>query len=85
MAIQALIDAASRLAAEAGTEPPAKYSDIPRALAQLGVLEAALLRRTIGFRNVVVHGYGALDLGLVTEILDKGLYWDLLKLARRGG
>ena len=86
VAIQALIDAVSRLAAEAGAEPPAKYSDIPRALAQLEVLgaeEAALLRRVIGFRNVVVHGYGALDLGLVAEILDKGIYWDLLKLASR--
>ena len=86
VAIQALIDAAARLAAELGAEPPARYSDIPKTLVQLGVFnseEADLLRRVIGFRNVVVHGYGALDLGLVAEILNRRLYGDLLKLAFR--
>lgn len=56
---------------------------MPSALAQHGLLnsgESALFGRVIGFRNVAVHGYGAIDSELVKKILEGGLYRDLLRL-----
>ncbi|MCC6019911.1 MAG: DUF86 domain-containing protein [Thermoproteaceae archaeon] len=80
--IQAVIDAGMHLLAELGAEPPSRYTDVPRRLKELGVLaekDAEGLRRVIGFRNVVVHGYEDLNIELVRRVLDDRLYRDLQK------
>jgi uncharacterized protein YutE (UPF0331/DUF86 family) len=80
--IQAVIDAGMHLLAELGAEPPSRYTDVSRRLKELGVLaekDAEGLRRVIGFRNVVVHGYEDLNIELVRRVLDDRLYRDLQK------
>ncbi len=45
VAIQALIDAAAHLLVELGAEPPSRYSDVPSALAQHGLLNSGLVQK----------------------------------------
>ena len=74
-ATQIVIDQAMRacLALDLGT--PANYGDAFRLLQQAGVLDVALadrLVRAAGFRNIVAHAYGTLDLKRVHEAATNG-------------
>ncbi|MDK2465095.1 MAG: DUF86 domain-containing protein [Candidatus Korarchaeota archaeon] len=84
LASQALIDLASHVISEAGIAVPASYSEVSHHLIEAGILDesdAQLFRRIVGFRNVVVHQYAAVDLGLVGEVLRGRKYMDIARLA----
>lgn len=72
---QNVLDVATHLAAAAGRDAP----DYATAIDQLGVLGvlpapfAARLRGIAGFRNLLVHGYLAVDLARVHQILNQHL------------
>jgi uncharacterized protein YutE (UPF0331/DUF86 family) len=66
---------ATHLAAAEGRDAPDYASAIDR-LGDLGILEptfARSLRGLAGFRNVLVHGYLAVDLAVVEEVLARHL------------
>ena len=68
---QNLLDVATHLAAAAGRDATDYATAIDR-LAELGVLEADFarsLRGLAGFRNVLVHGYLAVNLDIVCVVL----------------
>ena len=69
---QALIDLAAHLITEAGISNLSSYSEIPETLARAGIIakeDSNLLRRIIGFINVVVHQYTSINLEIVERIL----------------
>ena len=64
-AIQLTIDLALSWCVRAGLGAPPTYADAFRRLAAAGLLPEALsgrLVRAVGFRNLLVHAYGDLDL-----------------------
>jgi uncharacterized protein YutE (UPF0331/DUF86 family) len=64
VAIQAAIDAASRVVSDQRFGEPRSYRDLFLLLARNGWLPAGLeapLTRMVGFRNVLVHGYQVVD------------------------
>jgi uncharacterized protein YutE (UPF0331/DUF86 family) len=68
---QNVLDVATHVAAGRGRDP-ADYASAIDALGELGVLEpsfATRLRGIAGFRNVLVHGYLAVDLAIVHRLL----------------
>jgi uncharacterized protein YutE (UPF0331/DUF86 family) len=72
---QNLLDVATHLAAAAGRDAPDYASAIDQ-LGALGVLPApfaARLRGIAGFRNLLVHGYLAVDLVRVHQLLNQRL------------
>ncbi len=72
---QNALDVATHLAAAAGLDAPDYATAIDR-LGELGVLPhefASRFRAIAGFRNVLVHGYLEVDLGLVERILGERL------------
>ena len=80
---QNLLDIATHVAAAAGRDAP-DYAAAIDALGALGVLPAefaARLRSVAGFRNVLVHGYLAVDLGRLHALLNERLA-DFEELAR---
>ena len=86
VSIQALIDMACHLISELKEKPPATYSEAATILKKKDVLskeEAELMKKMIGFRNIVVHGYITLSLDLVVRILEEKKYKDILKIAKR--
>jgi len=84
LASQALIDLASHVISEAGIAVPASYSEVSRRLREAGILDEGdshLFRKIVGFRNVVVHQYAAVDLGIVEEVLRERRFMDVARLA----
>ena len=82
--IQSLIDIGTRFLAEMGRKPPATYGEVGEALVEEGVFsrdDARLFKKIVGFRNIVVHRYLAIDLSLVRRILERRLYYDIMRLA----
>ncbi len=74
-ATQVVIDLAVSLCVARGLGSPDSYGDAFRRLAANGVGDAALaqrLARAAGFRNVVAHEYGALDLRRVHQAATEG-------------
>lgn len=76
-AVEACIDVAQHVCASEGWGPPESNGDAMLVLAQHGVLGADLaaeMRRAVGFRNVLVHDYVAVDnqvvLGRLTDLSD---------------
>jgi uncharacterized protein YutE (UPF0331/DUF86 family) len=72
---QNVLDVATHLAAAAGRDAP-DYATAIDHLGAMGVLPppfAARLRGIAGFRNLLVHGYLAIDLARVHEILNERL------------
>ena len=68
---QNVLDIATHLAAAAGLDAPDYTTAIDR-LAELAVVPAAFaarLRPIAGFRNVLVHGYLQVDLGVLERVL----------------
>lgn len=84
IAIQAAIDAAAHIVAderlgEARTQR--ELFDLPASAGWLPLERLERLRRMCGFRNILVHGYDDVDLGVVRDVLAHGLD-DLLEFVR---
>jgi len=80
---QALLDLVVRIAAELGYRPTSPR-EAARLLLAEGLIdddEYALLRRVAGFRNVVVHEYMVVDMGVVRSILGSREYRRVARLA----
>ncbi len=80
---QNAIDLATHIAVSAGRDVPDYASAIDR-LAELGVLTpdfTARFRSVAGFRNVIVHGYLAVDVGMLHRLLNERLE-DFAEFAR---
>lgn len=83
-ATQALIDLGAHVLAELGGPMPKRYADVPKALRDLGILskgDAEFMRRAVGFRNVVVHGYAGVSAEIVKSILRARSYRELYRIA----
>jgi uncharacterized protein YutE (UPF0331/DUF86 family) len=75
-AVQACIDAGQHVIAERGLPVPSAYREVFRVLGDAGILDPSLtlrLERWGGFRNILAHQYGTLDL----ERVARALYDDL--------
>lgn len=73
-AIEGCIDAAQHVCAAEGWGPPDTNADAVRLLARHGLLgpgAADRLAAAVGFRNVLVHGYAAVDDRRVLANLDR--------------
>ncbi len=74
-AVQVVIDLAVSSCVRLGLGSPPTYADAFGRLAEAGILPVDLsvrLARAAGFRNLVVHGYGSLDLRRVHTIARDG-------------
>ncbi len=74
--IQAVQDVASHIVSDQRLGEPAESAAIFRLLFQAGWLSeqtASLLRAAVGFRNVLVHGYTAVDPAIVRDVLETRL------------
>ena len=84
LAVQAIIDVASHIVSDDRLgEPKTNYElfDLLRKAGWIDDEQRAVMRRMAGFRNLVVHGYMAVDLGVVKTILARHLD-DLLAFVR---
>ncbi len=72
VAIQAALDVASHIVSDERLGEPETNRELFDLLARAGRIEPALsavLRDMAGFRNVIVHGYQDVDLGVVEDVL----------------
>lgn len=70
-AVQLSVDIASHLISQRNVPSPATMSDSFAALETLGVIDgptATALRKAVGFRNVAVHNYEAINWEIVFQI-----------------
>ncbi|WP_367173594.1 DUF86 domain-containing protein [Caldivirga sp.] len=82
---QALIDMCQRLLSNMGVASEG-YVRLAVRLRENGLVtseEEAFIRSIIGFRNIIVHGYATLDIGVINEILKSRDYRRILELALR--
>lgn len=83
LAIQAALDVASHIVSDARLGEPntnAELFDLLQRGGWIDELQCATLRKMAGFRNLVVHGYMAVDLAVVRSIVERNLD-DLLAFA----
>jgi uncharacterized protein YutE (UPF0331/DUF86 family) len=83
LAIQAALDVASHIVSDERLGEPDTNRDVFRLLERAGVVPPELgqrLERMAGFRNVVVHLYQDVDLGIVRDVVENHLD-DLLQFA----
>ena len=76
IAIQAALDVASHIVSDERLGEPETNRELFDLLVRGGRLPDSLassLRDMAGFRNVLVHGYGAIDLSVVRDILENHL------------
>jgi uncharacterized protein YutE (UPF0331/DUF86 family) len=76
LAIQAALDVASHIVSDEELGEPRTNYDLFQTLAAAGWISAEIgtvLRAAVGFRNVLVHGYTAVDVGIVREVLEHRL------------
>ena len=76
LAIQSALDAASHIISERSLGEPLTNREVFERLVGDGWLAAEqvpALRDMAGFRNVLVHGYTAVDLGIVRRVLEQHL------------
>jgi uncharacterized protein YutE (UPF0331/DUF86 family) len=76
IAIQACQDVASHIVSDERLGEPRTNQELLDLLAAAGRIESGLgarLRRAIGFRNVLVHGYDAVDPTVVRDVMAHGL------------
>jgi len=76
IAIQAAQDVASHIVSDERLGEPRTNRELFDLLARNGWLdesEAALLGNMVGFRNILVHGYGDVDLSIVRDVLENHL------------
>ena len=83
IAIQAAQDVASHIVSDEKLGEPRTNRELFDLLLRAGWLtqsEAVPLSNMVGFRNILVHGYGDLDLAVVRDVLENHLE-DLLHFA----
>ena len=83
LAIQAALDVGSHIVSDDRLGEPESGRDVFRLLGRGGILPADLvsrLERMASFRNVVVHVYQDVDLGVVRDVVENHL-GDLLEFA----
>ena len=76
LAIQAALDIASHAVADERLGEPTTRAELFTLLQQAGWLPAELASRLVqmtGMRNVLVHGYTAVDLALVRDVVENHL------------
>ncbi|MCO5172125.1 MAG: DUF86 domain-containing protein [Planctomycetes bacterium] len=76
LAIQGALDVASHLVSERRLGEPATNRELFELLARAGLLPPELigpLRDMVGFRNILVHGYTAVDLTIVRDVVEHHL------------
>jgi uncharacterized protein YutE (UPF0331/DUF86 family) len=81
IAIQAALDAASHIVSDERLGEPSTNRELFDLLERAGYLPAELasaLKDMAGFRNILVHGYEAVDLSIVRNIVETRLS-DLLR------
>ena len=84
IAVQAVIDVATHIVSDERLGEPRKNSELFDLLKRYGWIPTDLadsLQKMAGFRNILVHGYDAVDLGIVQDILANHLD-DLLGFVR---
>jgi uncharacterized protein YutE (UPF0331/DUF86 family) len=83
LAVQAALDAASHIVSDERLGEPESNRQLFELLERAGWLSsplAATMRNMAGFRNVVVHGYETVDLGIVRDVVENRL-GDLLRFS----
>ena len=83
LALQAALDAASHIVSDERLGEPSTNRELFDRLERAGWIEAPLadsLRNMAGFRNILVHGYDAVDLDIVRDVAEHRLD-DLLRFA----
>lgn len=83
LALQAALDAASHIVSDERLGEPGTNRELFDRLERAGWIEAPLadsLRNMAGFRNILVHGYDAVDLAIVRYVVEHRLD-DLLRFA----
>lgn len=76
LAVQAACDLAAHVIADEGWTAPATVAECFTRLAEHAVITdstAVALRRAVGFRNVVAHGYAGIDVGMTHAASTSGL------------
>ncbi len=76
IAIQAALDVASHIVSDARLGEPETNRELFDRLAQHGWMSvdlAATMGRMAGFRNILVHGYGGLNLEVVRDLVEHRL------------
>lgn len=71
-AVQLALDLGQHVIAERGLPVPSAYREVFRVLSDAGLISAELspeLQGWAGFRNIIAHDYGVLDLTLVARAL----------------
>lgn len=84
IAIQAVLDVAAHIVADERLGEPRTNRELFDLLERYGWIQESLavsLRSMAGFRNILVHGYDAVDLSIVEEIVKDQLD-DLLAFVR---
>ncbi len=84
MAIQAALDVASHIASDHRLGEPRTNLELFEILARAGWIPLPLidpLRRMVGFRNILVHGYDDVDLNVVKDVVQQRL-GDLTEFVR---
>ncbi len=84
IAIQAALDVASHIVSDARLGEPESSRDLFRLIESRGWISAELsatLQAMTGFRNLLVHGYGEVDLRIVRDVIENRLD-DLLDFVR---
>lgn len=75
-AVQLCVDAAGIIVADSDQPAPQTMGQAFEALARMGVIDddlAQRMRATVGFRNIAVHNYQAVDCNIVFAISHRGL------------
>ncbi len=75
-ACESAIDIANMVVVEEGGIPPDSAREAFDRIRERGILseaDAAALKNMVGFRNVVVHDYRALDLDIAASVIDREL------------
>jgi len=76
IALQAALDVASHIVSDQRMGEPLTNRELFELLASHGWISEPLsraLRAAVGFRNILVHGYAAVDKAIVRDVLDNHL------------
>ena len=76
LAIQIVIDVGNHILASIGANQNEDYTDVIDRLGEKGIVPAAFagrIRDMAGFRNILVHEYIQVDLGVVSDVVETRL------------